>query len=146
MALQIPTEITKKGYSKDQYRNERVLELAKCMVDPLHFIQNYMVIQHPLEGRIPFVPYPYQVDMIKAFHEHRNVVCLTSRQMGKCNTFNMLVTKDGNKVPIGTLLPCTFRERIVNWLEDKLVKIANGSCHTRATSIPDNVGLPLGRF
>jgi hypothetical protein len=125
MATRDSTEITKKGYSKDQYRNERVLELAKCMVDPLHFIQNYMVIQHPLEGRIPFVPYPYQVDMIKAFHEHRNVVALTSRQMGKCVVYDTEVTKDGYNCRIGDLVTkLSLRQKLVTWLERKLVTLA----------------------
>jgi hypothetical protein len=117
-------EITKRGYSKDRYEAERLKELAKCMIDPIYFIEKYVMIQHPIEGRVPFKPYKFQIEMIKAFHEHRNVICLTSRQMGKCAFYSTLIKRNGYKVPIGTLIPLTFKQRVIKWLEEKLVNAA----------------------
>ena len=119
MANQI--EITKRGYSKDRYENERIRELAKCMIDPIYFIEKYVMIQHPLEGRVPFKPYDFQIEMLKSFHEHRNVIALTSRQMGKCVIGDTVIAKNGYKIDIGSEIQLTFRERIVKWLEWKLI-------------------------
>lgn len=55
----------------------------RCIDDPLFFIERFVKIQHPLKGAVPFQPYPFQVEIIKAFHEHRFSIALTARQMGK---------------------------------------------------------------
>lgn len=76
-------DITKKGYQRDRYTDEQVVELAKCMVDPLHFAENYVMVQDAILGRVPFKLYDYQKHIITAFHEHRYSIALTARQMGK---------------------------------------------------------------
>lgn len=80
MALDI---ITKQPYSKSEYDDEKLMELMRCVEDPLYFMTRFMKIQHATRGAIEFIPYPFQIDMIKAFHDHRFVVALTARQMGK---------------------------------------------------------------
>lgn len=122
MANQI--EITKKGYTKDTYQDQKILELARCMVDPVYFIEKYVMIQHPLQGRIKFVPYSFQVDMIRAFHDNRNIICCTSRQMGKTTTYLTIITKNGKYVKLGSLIPLNFREKIVAYFENLLLKYA----------------------
>jgi hypothetical protein len=76
-------DIIKKPYSKSGYSEQNLLELSMCVDDPMYFMESFMKIQHPLRGAIPFSPYPFQVDMIRAFHENRFTVALTARQMGK---------------------------------------------------------------
>ncbi|MNK29826.1 Terminase-like family protein [compost metagenome] len=76
-------DIIKKGYQKDLFNKEREDELLKCASDPLYFIEKYVMIQHPTKGRVPFRVYPFQRELIRAFHENRRVVALTARQMGK---------------------------------------------------------------
>lgn len=76
-------DIIKKGYQKERYDAWREQELALCAEDPLYFIQNYVKIQHAKLGRVPFEPYPFQVEMIRTFAGYRNVIGLTGRQQGK---------------------------------------------------------------
>ena len=80
MALDI---ITKQPYSKSEYDDEKLMELMRSVEDPLYFMTRFMKIQHATRGAIEFIPYPFQIDMIAAFHEHRFTVALTARQMGK---------------------------------------------------------------
>lgn len=65
------------------YTQQQLLDLQRCEQDPFFFIQNYIKVQHPTKGIQPFNLYPYQHRMINAFHNHRYVVGLTARQMGK---------------------------------------------------------------
>ncbi len=59
------------------------MELIQCESDPLFFIQNFVKVQHPVKGMVPLILYPYQLEMIKAIHEHRKSVMLAARQLGK---------------------------------------------------------------
>lgn len=85
-------DVIKKPNQKEIYTPEQELEIFKCSTDPLYFVENYVSIQHPLKGKVPFVPYPFQKDMIRAMHEQNRVICLTSRQMGKCISNNSLIS------------------------------------------------------
>lgn len=76
-------DIIKKGYSKDRFNLNQIEELRKCMSDPIYFCMNYVKIQHPLKGRVPFELWPYQEEMIDSFHKNRYTIALTARQMGK---------------------------------------------------------------
>ena len=76
-------EIIKKGYTKDRFNLHQIEELKKCMADPLYFCKNYVKIQHPTKGRVPFELYPYQEELIETFHKYRYSIALTARQMGK---------------------------------------------------------------
>jgi hypothetical protein len=116
-------DITKKGYAKARYNDSHVAELAKCMIDPLYFAEKYIMIQHPIFGRIPFVPYPFQRRIIKAFHDNRNCIAMTSRQSGKCCSFATLITKNTGQIQIGKLFKFNLREKIINYLENILIKI-----------------------
>ena len=60
-----------------------MLELLQCEDDPIYFITTFMKIQHPTKGSVPFVMYPYQYEMVDAFHNNRFCCALTGRQMGK---------------------------------------------------------------
>lgn len=73
----------KKAGEQQEYTPAQIKELAKCMNDPIYFIKKYCQIQHPVRGAIPFKLYPYQEQLIRAFHENRNVICLSARQTGK---------------------------------------------------------------
>jgi len=83
MAKEDSVDIVKKGYQKDVYNRDREEELLKCAADPIYFIETYVRIQHPIKGRVPFEPYPFQRDLIRSFHEFNSVIALTARQMGK---------------------------------------------------------------
>jgi len=61
-------------------------ELKKCLFDPVYFIKNYVQIQHPVKGAIPFQLFDYQEDLIRTYHENRKVIGLMPRQTGKTTT------------------------------------------------------------
>ena len=73
------------------YTAEEIQEFARCKVDPVYFIQNYCRIQHPVKGAISFDLYDYQIDMIRAYHQKKNVVVLAARQTGKSTTVSMFL-------------------------------------------------------
>ena len=87
MANNKDTVLTKKAHTKEQYTEEQINHLAKCM-DPesgyLHFIKNFYWIQHPVKGRIQFDPFPYQERLLHGYHKYRHIISLLSRQCGKC--------------------------------------------------------------
>ena len=62
--------------------NLRMQELQRCKEDPIHFIKNYIYIQHPMRGRIPLELYPFQEDCISDFLEYKYNIVVKSRQLG----------------------------------------------------------------
>jgi hypothetical protein len=69
-----------------EYTHEQVEELKKCSQDPVYFIENYVRIQHPKKGDVPFKLYRYQKNMVRAYQENRYTVVLSARQTGKSVT------------------------------------------------------------
>jgi hypothetical protein len=76
----------KKPNSKTSYSQEQLLDLVRCANDPLFFVEKYVKIQHPTKGAVPFVPFEYQKNIIRAFHQNRFNCVLAARQMGKTTT------------------------------------------------------------
>jgi Terminase large subunit, T4likevirus-type, N-terminal len=97
-------EIIKKGYQKDLFNKFREEELLRCSEDPLYFIEKYIMIQHPMKGRVPFVVYPFQKDLITAFHQQSKVIALTARQMGKTTCAAAFLLWKAMFVPDTTIL------------------------------------------
>lgn len=118
------TEVIKKPYQVVDYTPKMAAEVVRCVNDPLYFMENFMRIQHPMKGTLPFKAFGYQTGMIEAFHKNRNCIALTARQMGKCIDQNSMITVDGEQVPVKSLFKLSRRERLVGWLEGKLVEMA----------------------
>lgn len=76
----------KKAHSETEFTPERVQELIRCSKDPIYFIKNYIKIQHPVRGAVPFELYDYQEEIINCIHNHKDSMILTARQMGKTTT------------------------------------------------------------
>lgn len=66
-----------------EYTQEMLDEYIKCSQDPVYFIKNYIYVVHPDKGVVKFELYDYQEKMVKAYHENKRVIFLTSRQQGK---------------------------------------------------------------
>ena len=49
----------------------QVKEIIKCGKDPNYFFKNYLKIQHPVKGLIPFETYEFQDKCIGDFLENR---------------------------------------------------------------------------
>ena len=57
-------------------------EYVKCAQDPAYFMKKYCMIQHPIQGKIPFELYDFQNKIVNEFQEHRMNVILKARQLG----------------------------------------------------------------
>ncbi len=69
-----------------EYTEEQVAEYAKCMQDPVYFIETYMRIVSLDEGLVPFNMYNFQKEMVGTFHNNRFTICKLPRQSGKSTT------------------------------------------------------------
>ena len=86
MAKSLDGNLIKKAHAPQKYTLEQVKHLEACMdpvTGPLYFAKNFIKIQHPTRGSIPFDPYEYQVRLIQAYHDHKQTIAMLPRQMGK---------------------------------------------------------------
>ena len=82
----VNTELVKQAYSKIPYDPEMLREFQACCdsnTGPMHFMKNFVKIQHPTKGGIKFNPFDYQEDLIANYNAHRYSINMLGRQMGK---------------------------------------------------------------
>ena len=108
----------------DYFDDFRKNELRKCAKDPMYFIENYVMITDTSVGEVLFKPYEYQKNIINAFNEHKNTICMVGRQMGKCVHGDTYINANGEEIKISKLIKLSYRDRVVNFLESMLVKLA----------------------
>ena len=117
--------IIKKPYQIESLVEKEILDISKCAdpaTGPLYFISNFFYIQHPTKGKLLCPPFDYQKDMIKAYTKYRNVVVMSSRQMGKCLAGDINITVRNTKtnkiydIPIGIYYA---------WNENKSIDISS---------------------
>jgi hypothetical protein len=82
-AMQQEPNLIKAPYQKLALTDHQTSEFLKCAMDPVYFARNYIWVQHPTRGKVQFLLYDYQVDMIRSFEKHRQVVSMCARQLGK---------------------------------------------------------------
>jgi hypothetical protein len=86
MAKSLDGNLIKKAHAPQRYTLEEVKHLEACMdpvTGPLYFCKNFLKIQHPVRGSIPFAPYDYQERLIDAYHNNKQCIAMLPRQMGK---------------------------------------------------------------
>ena len=86
MAKSLDGNLIKKAHAPIKYTLEEIEHLEKCMdpIDgPLYFAKNFIKIQHPVRGSIPFEPYEYQERLLHAYHNNKQCIAMLPRQMGK---------------------------------------------------------------
>ena len=71
---------------ESEYTKEQIQEYAKCVSDPMYFIENYIKIVSLDEGLVQFEPYSFQKNILDAVHNDRFVICKMPRQSGKSTT------------------------------------------------------------
>ena len=76
----------KKANVAQEWTKEEVEEYARCMKDPIYFIQNFIKIVSLDEGLVPFELYDFQKEMVGTFHNNRFTICKLPRQSGKSTT------------------------------------------------------------
>ena len=57
-------------------------EYTKCVQDIVYFLKKYVMIQHPVRGRIPFLLYEFQEDVLESLADNDYTVILKARQLG----------------------------------------------------------------
>lgn len=78
--------LIKSPHTRQTYTEKQLTEFAKCMDlknGHLHFLTNYFYIQHPVKGKLLFNPYPFQYELLNAYHNYRLSINMISRQCGK---------------------------------------------------------------
>ena len=95
--------LIKKAHKTENYTLEQVQHLEKCMdpvTGPLYFCKNFLKIQHPTRGAIPFEPYEYQERLIQAYNDNTYTIAMLPRQMGKalCNETPVLTSEGFKKM------------------------------------------------
>ena len=68
------------------FTKEQVQEVIKCSQDPEYFLENYIKVISLDEGIVPFIPYPFQRELVESFHNNRFTICKLPRQSGKSVT------------------------------------------------------------
>ena len=76
----------KKANVAQEWTKKEIKEYAKCMKDPIYFIQEYVRIISLDEGLISFKLYDFQKEMVGTFHSNRFTICKLPRQSGKSTT------------------------------------------------------------
>lgn len=61
----------------------QVQEMLKCAQDPLYFVERYVKIVTMDHGVVPFVPHPFQREIIQTLGNNRKVIVKCPRQVGK---------------------------------------------------------------
>ena len=67
-------------------------EYVRCAQDPVYFLKKYCMIQHPIQGKIPFSLYPFQETTINEFKDNRFNIILKARQkLGECFMIDLVI-------------------------------------------------------
>jgi hypothetical protein len=86
MSTDLDFKLVKAAGAKTTYTPKQVKEMARCSIDPLYFMENYMWIQHPTRGKMQFEAYDYQKRLVDAYHNNISTIALLPRQSGKTTT------------------------------------------------------------
>jgi hypothetical protein len=69
-----------------EYTHDQLIEITKCIKDPVYFIRKYVKIVNVDQGLVPFNMWPFQEEMVKGFHANRFSIAKMPRQVGKTTT------------------------------------------------------------
>jgi hypothetical protein len=105
------TDIIKKAGQLAWYGPDEIEHLKRCTDTkdgPLYFMEKFLYVQHPVKGRIKFVPYEYQKKLIDGYANNRYVAALLGRQLGKCLCGEEMINIRNKKT--GEIKQVTFKE------------------------------------
>ena len=86
MSKSLDGVITKKANQKETFSEDQINDLMQCMNTDdgyLYFAKQFAFIQHPVQGKIEFKPYEYQLRLLGSYHSHRFNINMLPRQTGK---------------------------------------------------------------
>ena len=86
MATSLDGVLIKKANKQETFTEEQIVDLQSCM-DPekgyLYFARKFAYIQHPVQGKLMFNPYEYQLGLMDSYHSYRFNINMMPRQTGK---------------------------------------------------------------
>jgi len=62
----------------------RAQEILKCKKDIIYFTEHYFTILSLDKGKSIIKLYPKQKELLKCIQDNKRIVCVSSRQVGKC--------------------------------------------------------------
>ena len=141
-----PTEnaLVKKPYKKTEYTKEQVEQLVQC-ADPktgaLYFMEHFFYIQHPTRGKLLFVPFDYQIDLIQNYNDYRFSINMLGRQMGKTTCAAGFLLWYAMFIPDSTILVASNKYTGAQEIMQR-IRFAYESCpdHIRAGVVDYNKG------
>lgn len=80
------TVLVKSPHRQEVYTDQQVVEFARCAdptTGPMYFMDNFFMIQHPVQGKMLYHPWEYQKRLINTYHNYRYSISLMPRQTGK---------------------------------------------------------------
>jgi len=89
MSKSLDGVLVKRAHKTQKFSEEQLGEFISCadsVNGPNHFMSNYFHIQHPVQGKMLYKPFPFQEILVNSYHNNRFSINLLSRQMGKTTT------------------------------------------------------------
>ena len=138
------SSLVKKAYEPLDFTPEQLIEFQKCAdrtTGPLYLMENFMMIQHPTLGSIPFQPFDYQIDLIKNYNECGRSINMCGRQMGKTTVAGGYLLWYAMFVPDSTILIAAHKASGANEIMQRVrYAYENMPDHIRAGAVEYNKG------
>jgi hypothetical protein len=107
MSKSLDGVLIKKANKKEQYTEEQIADLMACM-DPesgyLYFAKKFAYIQHPVQGKLLYNPYDYQLGLMHSYHNFRFNINMMPRQTGKTTCASIYLAWYAMFIPDQTIL------------------------------------------
>ena len=98
----------KRAGTELSYTAEQIIEIEKCVNDPVYFIKTYIKIVNVDHGLVPFNMWDFQQEMVNTFHNNRFSIAKMPRQVGKCFSINTPIRLRNKKT--GEIMETTIGE------------------------------------
>ena len=107
MAASLDGVLIKKANRQETFSEDQIADLLACM-DPdngyLYFARKFAYIQHPVQGKLLFDPYEYQLGLMESYHNYRFNINMMPRQTGKTTCASIYLAWYAMFVPDQTIL------------------------------------------
>ena len=89
MSRSLDGVLIKRANQRQKFTREQVVEFANCAnpeSGPGYFLHKFFYIQHPVQGKLLYNPYEYQMKLLDTYHNYRFNINMLPRQTGKTTT------------------------------------------------------------
>ena len=85
----VDNKLVKSAHQTQKFTEEDIERLLKCQdinTGADFFLNNFFYIQHPVKGKLQYIPYEFQTKLLQSYNGHRFSINMLGRQMGKTTT------------------------------------------------------------